>query len=454
MKQHPIAISLWIAALFSLMLFWQTGCVETRQLADKAVSADPIASCLGCHTSYSTLQALADPDTDPPTEGCGGAAPYIEPFDRVFLGGPGFQIFRNSDHGELACTYCHGGVDGTADKKLAHSGDFIKHPSLNAAASCGDCHERIVHNAAGSLHEQGWGQKNSVALRMGVSSFDELPDELHQAYDRNCATCHATCGDCHVNRPKAGGGGLYRGHQFSRTPDIRDNCVACHSSRGGHAYFGLGIGAKPDVHLTQAGFTCLDCHDNHQIHGDGQIYEHRYQSQNAPQCIDCHDDTANFNDYHEAHIDTFDCYICHAQNYNNCGSCHVGGEGARIASHLSYKIGINPIPEVKPYKYALLRRTPAAPDNWSAFGIDKMPAFDAKTTYNYTTPHNILRWTPVTEVAPDQTCYANCHIMPGEAENHNRELYLFAADLKEDWEKSANRHIVVDEHLPEEWRTP
>jgi hypothetical protein len=78
--------------------------------------------------------------------------------------------------------------------------------------------------------------------------------------------------------PKRQGGGLYKGHQFSRTPDMRDNCVACHSSRGGHAYFGLGVGAQPDVHLMQAGFTCLECHSQKQLHGDGRIHEHRYRT--------------------------------------------------------------------------------------------------------------------------------------------------------------------------------
>jgi hypothetical protein len=36
----------------------------------------------------------------------------------------------------------------------------------------------------------------------------------------------------------------------------------------------------------------------------------------------------------------------------------------------------------------------------------------------------------------------------------NRELYLFASDLKESWEKSANRDIVVDGKLPAGWKKP
>ena len=39
---------------------------------------------------------------------------------------------------------------------------------------------------------------------------------MKDGYNTNCGKCHATCGDCHVNRPKAGGGGLYQAHNFSK----------------------------------------------------------------------------------------------------------------------------------------------------------------------------------------------------------------------------------------------
>jgi hypothetical protein len=437
--------------IVALAMALHVGCVKTREISETSKAGSSAATCIACHTDYHTLQALATPDTDPPVEGCGGAAPRIEVYDRVFLGGPGYAEFKKSEHGRLACTECHGGVEGTSDKKKAHSGDFVKHPSSNPQAACGDCHDDIVRNAQGSLHQQGWGQKNSVAKRMGVASFDALPQHMQAAYGQNCATCHGSCGDCHVNRPKASGGGLYKGHQFSKTPDMRDNCVACHSSRGGHAYFGLGVGAQPDVHLTQAGFTCLDCHSQKQIHGDGRIYEHRYQAALSPQCLDCHTGIEKTNVYHEAHIDSFACQMCHSQDYNNCGSCHVGGAGARIPSHLTYKIGLNPISDDKPHKFAIVRRTLAAPDSWEKFGVKQMPAFDAKTTFNYTTPHNTLRWTTRTRVADKQSCFESCHVISDANGTRNRGLYLFASDLKESWEKSANKNIVVDGKLPANW---
>ena len=446
------ALLFWICLTgIFFMAMLHTACVEKRPVAESDRVAAKIDSCAGCHTSYQTLQELADPDTDPPAEGCGGAAPHIEPFDRVFLGGPGFERFKNTIHGQIGCTSCHGGIDNTADKQEAHSANFIKSPSSTPEAACGDCHYDIVANVEGSLHQQGWGQKRSVALRLGYDSFDQLPDRIHEGYEQNCATCHADCGSCHVTRPPAAGGGLARGHDFQRTPDTRDVCVSCHSSRGGHAYFGLGAGTSPDVHLTKAGFACTDCHGQKNVHGDGNIYATRFESPLNPSCNDCHPGMEGGNAYHQAHVGDLDCYVCHSQDYNNCGSCHVGGEGARIPFHLSFKIGMNPIPENKPYRMALLRRTLAAPDTWSNYGVDKAENFDAKTTYNYTTPHNIQKWTSRTQVDAGDTCYANCHIRPDAPENHNRELYLFEKDLKEEWEKTANKHIVVDGRLPEGW---
>ncbi len=43
-----------------------------------------------------------------------------------------------------------------------------------------------------------------------------------------------------------------------------DHCTTCHTSRGGHAYFGVGAGTVPDVHLTEAGYNCMSCHTKHE----------------------------------------------------------------------------------------------------------------------------------------------------------------------------------------------
>ncbi|HEY4611396.1 MAG TPA: hypothetical protein VII11_00255 [Bacteroidota bacterium] len=412
------------------------------------------ATCVGCHTDYATLKQVASPDTAVSGGGCGGDTPHIEPYDRVFMSGAGFARFKNSTHGKQACTTCHGGVDSTDSKSLAHSNNFVKHPSTQSEQFCASCHYYETANFANSLHAQGWGQKSMVTTRAGYASYDQLPAHLQEGYDHNCAKCHATCGDCHVNRPQAGGGGLYKGHDFQRVPDMTDNCVACHTSRGGHAYFGIGVGTVPDVHLTKLGSGhCINCHSGAELHGNGKAYDQRYQMPALPECSDCHKNLASNNIYHSTHLATFNCQTCHSQDYNNCGSCHIGGEGARVPSYQGFKIALNPIPETKPYKYATVRQSLSAPDSWKEYDMPQLAHFDSRPTYKYTTPHNTIRWTTRTKVAAGNACYDNCHIIQENGVYRNKGLYLYNGDLQ-NWEQNANKNIVVDGKLPAGWGTP
>lgn len=442
-----------IKALYPLITLSFTylfvGCSELR---DEILAPElQVSSCEGCHTNHVYLKQVASPDTTQTPGGCGGDTPHIEPYDRVFMGGEGYEKFKNSSHGRIPCTSCHGGTDGTADKKLAHSGNFTNHPSDQPEKYCTPCHATTVHNFTNSLHQQGWGQKSMVTLRMGVNSFEQLPRSIKEGYETNCARCHASCGDCHVNRPPAGGGGLYKGHEFRRTPSMTDNCTACHTSRVGHAYFGIASGTSPDVHLTKLGNgTCLNCHSGREMHGNSQLYDQRYKMPMLPRCETCHAQVATSNIYHSVHINTFNCQTCHSQDYNNCGSCHIGGAGARIPAYLGFKIAVNPIPETKPYKFATVRRALMAPDSWQNYGVAQLPNFDVRPTYKYATPHNIQRWTKRTQVAAGKPCFDACHIIKEGAVYRNKELYLFNSDLLP-WEVNANRNIVVDQRLPASW---
>lgn len=410
-----------------------------------------INSCEGCHSDYATLKQIAAPDTITGGGGCGGEAPHIERYDRVYLG-EGFSDFKATAHGKLGCVKCHNGTDGTDDKKVAHSGNFISHPSKAAEEKCASCHAAEVAGAKTNIHN-GFGQMRKVAMRMGhggAHEFDKLSAEHKKGYEQNCATCHASCGECHVNRPHAGGGGLMAGHKFIKTPDMNNTCITCHKTRGGHAYLGIASGTQPDVHFTKAGYKCINCHDKAELHGDGVKYEHRYKVANAPKCEDCHSNLAAKNEYHSKHINDFNCQVCHSQPYNNCGSCHIAGASARIPSYQDFKIALNPIKDAKNYKLSLVRRTPHAPDSWSVFGVGQMPNFDAFPTWNYTTPHNILRWTATTKVADGASCWANCHIQKEGDTYRNKNLYLFESDLY-DFEKQASKSVTVDGKLPASW---
>ncbi|KAB2853094.1 MAG: hypothetical protein PHY57_09600 [Ignavibacterium sp.] len=443
-----------------------TGCSEDKEEQPIDISLKSVASCEGCHTNYAHLKEVYTPD--PPSSGgggCGGEAPHYEPYDRVFMGGSGYADFKSDPHGKIPCTACHNGVDNTADKNLAHSGDFLVKPSLDAVKKCGSCHADIASKSVNNIH-QGWGQKNMVCQRAGLGNvpggFDLLSQTMKDGYTENCGKCHATCGDCHINRPKAGGSGLYASHSFFKTPNMVDHCTTCHVSRGGHAYFGVAAGTVPDAHLTKAGFNCMSCHTKHEIHGDGVMYDMRYKYPELPKCTNCHSGLKNSNAYHTAHLNTFSCYTCHSQDYNNCGSCHVGSlEGARIHSYQGYKIGINPIPQTKPqYKFSLLRRSLMAPDSWQNYGIALLSNFSAAPTYKYTTPHNIIKITSRTgykdtngQWQTNTTCYEGCHIIKqSDGTFKNKELYLFDSDNIETWEKNSNGHIIVDGKLPASWQ--
>ncbi|MCB2207911.1 MAG: hypothetical protein KQH67_06405 [Bacteroidetes bacterium] len=433
-----------------LLSIMNSGCGKKGPIDPNEIS---VASCEGCHTDYAHLQAVYTPDTAAPAGGCGGEAPHFEPYDRVFMGGSGYEEYKTSGHYSIGCTGCHNGTDGTDDKQLAHSGDFLRHPSAEADDKCGSCHQQIVDNFKTSLHN-GTGQMRKVAMRSGfdgAEDFNSLPQHQIEGYNANCATCHGTCGNCHIVRPPIGGGGLAKGHMFNKTPDMISVCVVCHTSRGGHAYLGVATGTEPDVHLTNQQYKCDACHSGAELHGDGMPVDQRYAYSKLPECENCHADLGTSNNYHSMHYDDFNCQVCHSQDYNNCGSCHIHGEGARIPSYMDYKIALNPIPDIKTgFKFTLVRRTLAAPDNWEKYGVDDYANFDVFPTYNFTTPHNLLRWTERTQVDQGKSCSSNCHIRNDEGTLVNKGLYLFDEDLL-DWEKTASNPIIVDGELPASW---
>jgi hypothetical protein len=440
-------IMFFMAAVIAIAV---TSCSKNE---NDPTDSEGVASCAGCHTNYAHLQAVHSPDTSAPAGGCGGEAPHYEPYDRVFMGGQGYEDYKSSSHGKQTCTSCHGGVDNTDDKAVAHSGDFVAHPSTKYKETCGSCHSDETTRFENSIHN-GYGQMRAVALRSGYEGsgdFDKLPQHQIEGYNKNCATCHGTCGNCHVVRPPIAGGGLSAGHNFNKTPDMIKVCISCHTSRGGHAYLGVASGTQPDVHLTNAQFTCIDCHSGHEMHGGAQKVEQRYAVQELPKCADCHQAVNTSNVYHSVHIADFSCQVCHSQDYNNCGSCHIGGVGARFPAYMDYKIAGNTIPDIKPdHELTLVRRTLAAIDNWEKYGVSQYSNFNAKPTYNYTTPHNILRWTSRTTHDAGESCSSNCHIRNENGFLVNKNLYLFEEDLLE-WEIGATKPYTVDNKLPASW---
>jgi thiosulfate/3-mercaptopyruvate sulfurtransferase len=363
----------------------------------------------------------------------------LEPWEKVLVNG---EEFTQTDHGEIACTDCHLG-EQNADKELAHTG-LISRPSEDPDSACGECHDSQVETQANSLHATQEGYWTILEAR-GASAEDE---EMQEMFGNHCASCHTSCGDCHVSQPATVGGGLLDGHNFTDSPPLSRTCTACHGSRIGNEFLGKHEGLKADVHFRQGRMACTECHTGTEMHGTEVVVSeeeaappHRYEGDEGPRCQDCHQIENDGVNMHGMHGDALSCQVCHSISYTSCDSCHVaiseesGNPFFETAgAYLTFLIGKNPRQsEERPYEYVPLRHVPVDRDSFSFYGDNLLPDFDAQPTWRYTTPHNIQRETPQTE-----TCNA-CH--------GNSDLFLTADKVAAE-ELEANVNVIVDS-IPE-----
>ena len=104
-----------LVLLFVVMVFTGIACTNYT-IPGKGTGEVKANSCEGCHTDYARLIAVHSPDTAPPVGGCGGEAPHYEPYDRVFMGGDGYDAYKSSGHYSVGCTGCHNGVGDTGER--------------------------------------------------------------------------------------------------------------------------------------------------------------------------------------------------------------------------------------------------------------------------------------------------------------------------------------------------
>lgn len=331
------------------------------------------------------------------------------------------QQFLESTHNGPGCEGCHQGDPAAAGKPDAHKG-LVARPSRNPDAACGACHEKQVADVKTSLHFTVRGEETLMKLR----SAHRWPD-VQPVFQQACASCHASCGDCHVSKAKPARGGLMDGHLFVKRASIEDGCGTCHGGRVVPEYLGKNEGFPPDVHGQKAKMDCVACHPAAQLHGDGTAYPDRHAVKSKPSCVSCHPTAKAAGspiEQHAVHGDKVNCVVCHATVYRGCENCHVG-EGAK--SSLQFKIGLSSRPDA-PYRYTLLRHVPTVRGMLDPKLKDGMPNYDAAPTWKDTTPHNIQRKTPRT-----QTCN-NCH--------GNARIFLKATDLTPS-EAAANSKVVA-----------
>jgi hypothetical protein len=371
----------------------------------------------------------------------------LEPWEKVLVDA---EAFPETVHGHVACTDCHGGLQ-SAEKDIAHSG-LVARPSEGNPNACSECHIDVSEVFATSLHSTLQGYHTVLEAR----SVPENHPALQTMFDNHCYRCHTSCGDCHVSQPASVGGGLFDGHLFLRTPPMTRSCTACHGSRVGNEYLGKNEGIPGDVHFRQGRMNCIDCHSNHELHGQpsncSQCHpavetaevppaDHRYAGLQSPSCEACHPNTTLGDDnieMHTVHGADLQCQVCHSVAYSSCDGCHVALSAASgqpyfetQGTYQTFLIGRNPLRSFdRPYAYVVVRHIPVSPTSFDFYGANLLPNFNALTNWAYATPHNIQLTTPQAE-----SCNA-CH--------GNADLFL-TADKVDPAELEANLPVIVTE---------
>lgn len=386
----------------------------------------------------------------------------LEPWEKVLIDS---KVYPETVHGLIECTTCHSGEEST-DKDTAHLG-LVARPSEDSDETCGSCHPYLNKAFETSLHSTQQGYWTDIEARGG----HEYDSDLQEMFGNHCASCHTTCGDCHVSQPSSVGGGFIDGHNFNETPSMTRNCTACHGSRVGNEYLGKNEGALGDVHFRQVRMTCVDCHTSNEMHNyssstsvncaqchtdskEGQALpinhievggssdaDHRYDGMQTPKCENCHSSVVSGTDdieMHSQHGDQLSCQVCHSVSYSSCDSCHVklseetgNPMFSTEGTYLTFFIGRNTLQSnERPYEYVPVRHIPVDPESYSFYGENLLPNFNALPTWAYSTPHNVQLNTPQNE-----SCNS-CH--------GNADIFLTIDKVNPD-EVEANQDVIIME---------
>jgi 3-mercaptopyruvate sulfurtransferase SseA len=359
----------------------------------------------------------------------------LEPFEKVLVS----KEFLDTEHGEIACTDCHGGNAAASDKKTAHAGLDPYPAANNPEATCGECHEEIVATSKDSLHTT---LSTFVTVLKNRSDMNKW-EEIDKARQGHCAACHtSSCGGCHVSRPRTAKKGFINGHIFQKRSDPFNQCTACHGSRVGNEYYGMR--GQGDVHVSKYDMDCVACHTAEEMHAAApEGLPGRYHLKETVACTDCHQNLqyGSVRD-HSIHIGKVQCQVCHSQTYVNCYSCHVGKDEQGIGYFQNerevedMKIGLNYDKNAPgaTYDYMLVRHEPSDLEVFDFYVKDAFTNFDKVPTWKRASPHNIQRKTWQT---------ANCNNCHG-----NRNLFLSDGDQL-DYEQKANAQVIVpDNKIP------
>lgn len=344
------------------------------------------------------------------------------------------EDFLTSTHGKLGCISCHSGQN-LPSKDEAHLG-MNPYPSADPNGICAACHSGITSTFANSIHYNIHGMQNGL---LEYTDFTSLSDSPHhqEAFDKNCYKCHASCGDCHVSRPKAYSTGLINQHEFFQNPPMDETCYGCHNARNAGEFMGK-VGFSGDVHF-EKGMDCASCHGWSEFHGKSGEPTYNMWEEDLPSCLDCHTDKdpATTEDrVHALHGDSLSCQVCHAQANNNCFECHLDSDAEKTKmvgsseGKIMFKIALNDnVSEKRPWKYVTVRHIPSSANMIDELGEGLMPNYDEKINWKYSPSHNIQKAT-----FQNESCNA-CH--------ENTKIFLNKNDLRET-DSKANERIIPE----------
>ena len=250
---------------------------------------------------------------------------------------------------KMSCTACHLGNNAAFKKENAHQGMFRIPGNLsNVSQTCAKCHPGIDFRVKKSLMNTMSGIISVDKHVFGENkNLDSLFNIHHLKNNTNaekhlrnkCASCHlgnekeeahpitqksrgGGCLACHLNYSQKAKEAIttYQNSDYKQVPKIHpslslnvsdNHCFGCHSRSGRIAtnYQGwhetiyrdtlynnpnfkvlddhrVFTKKEADLHH-QIGMSCIDCHDQNDVMGDGNSYAHQEQAVKIS-CKDCH----------------------------------------------------------------------------------------------------------------------------------------------------------------------
>ncbi len=241
----------------------------------------------------------------------------------------------------FGCASCHGGNKWATNKKDAHKGMVLNPARLEyASIFCVKCHKNIIKRINNSMMQSQsgilnvlkyqWGESKELNSTIGITDIrGDTNISLAQSHFRKlCAACHINQNEkIFKNQKIARGGGCSDCHKISETRGKihakysskipTKNCLKCHnrSNRIGLSYEGIyeseGYGTpykhgnfshkmndgkrfyyklNDDIHHRIANMSCIDCHTEKGVMGDGKKHYHMEEAEDI-KCKDCHKPT-------------------------------------------------------------------------------------------------------------------------------------------------------------------